>query len=98
MRSVPVYVKVTNTELEEKMSKVKDLLREIEKETAFISCKTTPTLYGVSAPEDDILVVGNIVVCGVACLSEEKRAQLHLYIMALLDNSLGFGSAESGKL
>lgn len=86
MKSVPVYVNVTNTELETRVNKVKDLLRATEMETAFISSKG-PMLYGVSAPDDDILTVGEIVVCGVSSLSEDQKSQLNTFLQALLGHS-----------
>ena len=98
MRSVPVYVKVTNTELEERVAEIATLATTLGARLAFLGSKAMPTLYGVSAPEDDYIAVGDIVVCGVSSLSEEKKVQLGLFIKALLNDSQEPESAELGKL
>lgn len=98
MKSVPVYVKVTNTELLERLNEIGKHTREIENLTAFLNCQTTPQLYGVSAPDDDILTVGDIVVCGVSGLTADQKAQLHVFLQAMLGYSQGFRSTEPSKL
>lgn len=97
MKSVPVYVKVTNTELLKRLNEIGKHTREIENLTAFLNCQTTPQLYGVSAPDDDILTVGEIVICGVSCLSEDQKYQIRVFIQNLLGHAQGLGSDDASE-
>lgn len=71
----PIYVEVKNERLEKTLNRVKDLIKEIEKETGWIITKE-PTLCAVPAPDNDCMSVGSIIVYGVSSLSEEAREQI----------------------
>ena len=72
---VPIYAEIKNKELSDKLDKVKGLIYEIEKETAFL-IKNQPTLIAVPAPSDDVACIGDIYVCGISSLSPERREAL----------------------
>lgn len=71
----PIYVKPENKELSDSLDKIKTLVYEIEKETAFLST-TQPTLIAVPAPCNDIVCVGDVYVCGMSNLSPDRREAL----------------------
>ena len=86
MKSIPVYVKVTNTELEERVGEIQALAIKLGSKLAFIRDKAMPTLYGVSAPEDDYFAVGDLVVCGISSLDEAKKMLLKEFLCELCVN------------
>ena len=67
----PIYVECENDALDERMERIKNLLREVERETAFLSTKG-PMLYAVPAPGCDCISIGNITVYGVSDLNESE--------------------------
>ena len=71
----PIYAEIKNKELSESLDRVDKLIREIEKETAFLATKR-PMLCAVPAPSDDCVQIGGVVVCGVSALTELQRAEL----------------------
>lgn len=71
----PIYVKPDNKELSDSLDKVKKLIYQIERETAFLGTKQ-PTLIAVPAPCDDIVCVGSVYVCGLTTLDPDRRKAL----------------------
>ena len=74
-----IYVEVKNERLEKTLDKVKKLIKEIEEETRWLETKG-PTLCAVPVPDNDCISVGNLIVCGVSSLDEEKRQKLHYFL------------------
>ena len=71
----PIYAEIENKELSESLDRVDKLIREIERETAFLSTKR-PMLYAAPAPSEDCVQIGGVVVYGVTALTELQRAEL----------------------
>ena len=71
----PIYAKIQNKDLSERLDKIKALLREIESQSAFISTMP-PTLVAAPAPDTDYICVGNVIVCGTSTLSDMQRQKL----------------------
>lgn len=78
----PIYVEVKNERLEKTLETVKDLIEQIERETTWLKTKE-PTLCAVPAPDDDCMSVGEIIICGVSSLSEERKNKLREFILSL---------------
>ncbi len=75
----PIYAKLEDKALAERLDRVKDLIREIERETAFLGTKQ-PVLVAVPAPQEDCMSIGDISVYGVSVLTAEQREALKALI------------------
>ena len=74
-------VKIDNTELKEKLRVIDELAHKLEREAAFLSCKS-PILTLVPADADDCIRVGELVLSGANTLTEAQRAS----VKALLES------------
>lgn len=73
--AVPIYAKTESTEVCREVKEIQALLREAERKMAFLSTKG-PMLYAVPAPDNDLISIGRLTVCGVSALNEAERAKL----------------------
>ena len=71
----PIYVECENSQIDKEVKEIGELLREVERRTAFLKQKG-PMLYAVPAPDNDCLRIGNIAVYGISSLREEELGAL----------------------
>lgn len=71
----PLYAKPETNDLATRIDRIKELLREIEVETAFFSTRA-PILYAVPAPSEDCIQIGNVIVCGVSSLTDGQKSAI----------------------
>ena len=81
--NTPIYVKIVNPEVEQRLENIKESLKQIQENACFISCKE-PHLCVLPEPDNDCLVVENLFVYGVSALGEAKTAALKDFLNGLL--------------
>lgn len=81
--NTPIYVKIVNPEVEQKLENIKKSLKQIEDDATFLGYKE-PHLCVLPAPDNDCLIVENLCVYGVSALGEAKTAALKEFLNEFL--------------